>query len=149
MSDRRLVHRGSRTIAAGALVLGCLLVFSVSSTGAAAQRMQRCTALPPSWLGSLDQDDRELIIRRTRDQCLGAAHWMKEQTLDGSLQVKRQICRDLVLIWTFKECEYRRDYIDRRAYTPCMDWSREMHRRCLADDLAWFEAAAGDGGGDR
>lgn len=90
-----------------------------------------------------------MILRRTRDQCLGGARWMKQQTLDGSSQVKRQICQDLVLIWAFKECAYRRDYIDRRAYAPCMAWSREMHRRCLADDLAWFEAAAGGDDGDR
>ncbi|MBE0584278.1 MAG: hypothetical protein IH612_11030, partial [Desulfofustis sp.] len=150
MSDRRPALLGSPPIArAGAVILACLLILSVCSTASAAQSRQQCTALLPSWLDNLDRDDRELIIRRTRDQCLGAAHWMKQQTLDGGPQVKRQICRDLVLIWTFKEREYRRDYIDRQAYAPCMDWSREMHRRCLADDLAWFEAADGDDRGDR
>lgn len=107
--------------------------------GAGVERPPHCASMLSSWIDDLDHDDRELITRRTHQQCSGAARWMKEQTLDAAEQVKQQICRDLVLIWTFKECEYQRDYIDRRSYGPCMAWSREMHRRCLADALDWFE----------
>lgn len=145
MSDRLLLAGGVRYLSgAVALVLGCLLTVSALLTAASAESRQQCDALTGEWINELDHDDRVLIVRRTRDQCLGAARWMRQQTMDGSEQVKRQICQDLVLIWAFKECEYRRDYIDRRAYAPCMAWSREMHRRCIADDLAWFEAVADD-----
>jgi hypothetical protein len=143
MSERRLLARGARYISgAVAFVLGCLLTVSALPTDASTESRQQCAALTGEWINELDRDDRALLVRRTRDQCLGAARWMRQQTMDASKQVKRQICQDLVLIWAFKECEYRRDYIDRRAYAPCMTWSREMHRRCLVDDLAWFEAAA-------
>lgn len=145
MSDRRLLGREARHISgavAFAFVLGCFLAVSSWPVGAFAESRQQCAALTGEWINELDRDDRVLLVRRTRDQCLGAARWMRQQTMAGSERVKRQICQDLVLIWAFKECEYRRDYVDRLAYAPCMAWSREMHRRCLADDLAWFEAAA-------
>lgn len=145
MSDRRLPLSVFRSVAVVVIaVLACVLRVSAGPTGASAESLPYCTSLAGDWFDGLDRDDRALLVRRTRDQCLGAAHWMKEQTLDGSEQVKRQICQDLVLIWTFKECAYRRDYIDRRTYAPCMNWSREMHRRCRADDLAWFTGTAGD-----
>jgi hypothetical protein len=141
MSDRRLFAWAARYISGTvALVLACLPAVSASPTGAAAESRQQCAAPTGEWSNELDPDDRALLVRRTRDQCLDAARWMRQQTMDGSEQVKRQICQDLVLIWAFKECEYRRDYIDRQAYAPCTAWSREMHRRCRADDLAWFEA---------
>lgn len=147
MSDRRLVAWGIRyTPGAGVCVLSCLLVILAFATVSSATPLQQCNAPPGAWIEGLDRADQELILRRTRDQCLRVAGWMKQQTLDGSEQVKRQVCQDLALVWSFKECEYRRDYIDRRAYAPCMVWSREVYRRCRADDLAWFEAAAdGDG----
>lgn len=150
MSERRPRFRRAWIIGVGRALSGTLLagflVVTFAGTPPAAEPGNDCASTVLTWIGELDADDQALITRRTKTQCTGAARWMKEQTIGGNQQTKRQICQDLVLLWIFKECVYQRDYIERRAYEPCMAWSREMHQRCLADDLAWFEAAAGENG---
>lgn len=49
------------------------------------------------------------------------------------------MCNDLVLIWSYKECVYFRDYLVPEAYEPCKAWSRQMYTRCLAGDAGWFD----------
>lgn len=128
------------------VVLGLLLFVlcpvPLVATSAQAADCGGCALLDWPVIALLDEGDRMVITRRIRQRCADAIGWIKRQDREVTAQARRQLCQDLVLLWTYQECKYQREYIDRRVYQPCLAWAREMHRRCLADDRVWFSVPA-------
>lgn len=98
-----------------------------------------CSAAAEDWIAALpDKRRAELFRRYAGNDCEFAARWVKEYAGVSDIQRRDRMCTDLVLLWTHKDCNYFRDVIDPEAYEPCKEWSREMYRHCLEDDLDWF-----------
>lgn len=98
-----------------------------------------CTAAAEDWIASLPDKNQAALFRRyARNDCEFAAKWVNQYAAVADVQRRDRMCTDLVLLWTHKDCNYFRDVINPDAYEPCKEWSREMYRHCMEDDLDWF-----------
>jgi hypothetical protein len=98
-----------------------------------------CTKAAEDWIGRLnDEKNTEIFQRYTRRNCQFSGQWVKESADVASVSHRERMCQDLVLLWSHKNCNYFRDVINPDAYEPCRAWSREMHQRCIDNDVNWF-----------
>ena len=106
---------------------------------AATETQPGCVSAARPWIAAIDDSEhRDLLLRYVRNDCRFAGQWMTRHREDGASSLRKRLCNDLVLIWAHKDCGYFRDYVDPAAYDPCKAWTRQMFRRCMEDDLAWF-----------
>lgn len=121
-----------------ALLFFILLVFSCPLADATPSKCARAAEDWISALPHLDKSKRVRLINYTRKNCSFAAEWQQKLDNMSDRQRQRRTCKDLVLIWTHKECIYYRDYVTAAAYDPCKGWSRQMFRRCMSGNIDWF-----------
>jgi len=113
---------------------------SAGETGLATEAADSgCDQAAREWIVSLgDTEHTDIFERHTRNNCEFSGRWVKESRDVTDPSLRSRMCKDLVLIWTLKNCSYFRDVINPGAYEPCKAWSREMHQRCLDNDVNWF-----------
>lgn len=118
------------------LVLSLLLYFQTSSS--AQDSTSLCFRSAQGWINELSHAKSRIMYEHARTRCNSSAQWLHNDNHSQSKTMQGQLCRDLVLIWTHKECIYFRDYITPDAYAPCKEWSREMYRQCMINNDDWF-----------
>lgn len=96
-----------------------------------------CSQEALKWIEEIDIEEPDILEKHALAKCQFASKWLNGSQKDGSN--RKRVCNDLVLIWTYKECIYFRDYITHEAYEPCKSWSREMYSRCMEYDDTWFK----------
>lgn len=97
-----------------------------------------CSAEAALWIATLTSSKSDILQNHAEMKCDFSSKWMKEYAETADIHSREQMCTDLVLVWTHKECDYFRDYIEPEAYTPCKAWSRQMFNHCMANDIDWF-----------
>lgn len=111
---------------------------SISSLGFANDSEEGCYESALQWITPLDGRNKDVLERHALLRCQFAVQWLARY--DGqSAPAREKFCKDFVLLWTHKECNYFRDDINHFAYEPCEIWSREMFGQCLDFNDAWFE----------
>lgn len=113
-------------------IISCLLPL------APAVGQSGCLQAAADWIDTLDSPRERVLISHAQTKCDFAGRWVKEISGVAEKSKRERTCNDLVLIWTHKECIYFRDYIDNSAYYPCKNWTREMYRNCISDNVQWF-----------
>lgn len=130
-----------------------LFVSTLSAVQASQSGTSPCFQAAVAWIEALPQApaprSEEVLLSHSRSSCRFADYWLKDLA-NTKPSERRRTCKDLVLIWTHKECIYFRDTIFAPAYEPCKAWSRLMYERCMAGEILWFREnsesdAAGDG----
>jgi len=115
--------------------LYCLLSTNLSWADAAEDG---CYASALQWIELVGGKNHDVLKSHARSRCVFAKKWLARY--DGQSDPAREkFCKDFILLWTHKECNYFRDDINPAAYEPCKVWSLEMHEQCLAYNDAWFE----------
>lgn len=101
-----------------------------------ADSTESCYGNALAWIEEIGASDSEIIEKSTLARCNFVKKWLDREGNKGD--GRERLCNDLVLVWTHNECVYFRDDINHNAYEPCKAWSREMYRRCMNYDDAWF-----------
>ena len=98
-----------------------------------------CSQAAEAWIATLgDAEHSDIFLRHTRNNCRFSGDWVEQSRDDQNPDRRTRMCKDLVLIWTHKNCGYFRDVINPAAYEPCKAWSRKMHQHCMDNDVGWF-----------
>ncbi len=98
-----------------------------------------CVAAADVWIDAMkDGEKRRIYHDHARTTCRFSGQWIKAARDDKDPERRQRMCRDLVLIWAHKECNFFRDVIDPEAYKPCKAWTREMFGHCMDNDVDWF-----------
>jgi hypothetical protein len=97
-----------------------------------------CTTEAELWIAALASSKSDILQNHAELKCEFSGGWMREYAETADENSRERMCTDLVLVWTHKECDYFRDYIEPLAYTPCKAWSRQMFNHCMANDISWF-----------
>ncbi len=113
------------------------LLLSITAVPTAMGEAQKCERVAAEWIKELQSTKESILLSHARDKCRYASTWVKKIEEDSETNRDRS-CRDLILIYTHKECVYFRDYLDPAAYTPCKAWTREMYQQCMEGDVNWF-----------
>lgn len=122
------------------LFLAILLFGFKSGQAAAAAGDSGCVAAADSWIAELnDLRHTDIYQRHARFNCGFSGKWVQESVDVTDAPRRERLCNDLVLIWTHRKCNYFRDDINPAAYEPCREWSREMFRHCMENDVEWFQ----------
>lgn len=100
-----------------------------------------CRGAAEAWISQLPGKNVDILKSHTQAKCEYSGKWMRENQQARESNSWKQMCTDLVLIWTYQECVYFRDDVETKAYTPCVEWTRRMYEECMANNLLWFEAA--------
>lgn len=101
-----------------------------------------CTGSAAAWISELGSKNSDILQSHARAKCEFSAKWMRENQVRADSNSWKQMCTDLVLIWTYQECVYFRDDVEREAYTPCQVWTRRMYEQCIANNISWFASTA-------
>ena len=109
----------------------CLMlpVFSHAESG--------CYRSALDWIETIEIEDHTVLKNHALTKCEFADKWISDFE-DRKGSDRQRLCNDLVLIWTYKECIYFRDYIHDSTYDPCKAWSREMFQHCIDHENKWF-----------
>lgn len=129
------MQRFSEQLPRAVMTLFLLLLVPLSAPAAESG----CNQAAASWIEQLaDTQHRELLLRYTDNDCRFAGKWVKQAAPDLTPAHREQMCNDLVLIWSHKDCNYFRDVINPDAAVPCNAWSRDMYRHCMQNEADWF-----------
>lgn len=96
-----------------------------------------CGGEAAEWIQKLSSKKEKILMDHCLNKCRNSATWV-EKLNEEKLTDRDRSCKDLIFIYTHKECVYFRDYVDPTAYKPCKAWTRSMYGRCMEGDAAWF-----------
>ncbi len=103
------------------------------------ERADNCVTWGREQVLSAFPSDGERMLWHVERGCRKAGRVLRDLQREQAQERRDQRCLQEVLTMTYLDvCLYFRDVVCPAAFQPCWEWSREMYRRCLDDDRAWF-----------